>query len=134
MKWDYISFLDVKPGKIYLAYTSDGLKRPCTIVCDSTHGWQRGWVKKMDEIHRNGKHAMGVTIQFLEPQFGSRNLYCELVGDEYRFKSFFNNPTPELYHLPNDWFDSEINHLKKQQERIQQHIDVLIKLQESSKT
>lgn len=130
---EYISFLDIVPGKAYLAHTDGGFKRPCTVVCDDTHGWQRGWVKKMDEIHRNDRHAMAATLKFLEPQFSSRDVYCELIGDEYRFKSWFSDPNPLLFHLPDNRFDDEIRRLQKQQEHIQTQVDTLINLRESSK-
>lgn len=138
--YDYISFLDIKPGNIYLARTREGFKRLCEVMCSDTHDCQLGWVKKVDEIHRNDKHAVAATVHFLDPQFGTRDVYCQLVGNEYKFKGWFGDFEPTLYRLTPDWIDAEIHHLhrqqaaiQKQQVAIQKQVDMLTQLREISK-
>ena len=83
----------------------------------------------MDEIHRNGQHAIGIIVNFVEPDFKSRDFYCRLVGDEYVARSWFDDHKPVLYEMPEDWFINEIGRLQSQQQALQKRINILQEIQ-----
>ena len=110
MKQKPISFLEINPDKVYLAYDISGNLRPCKVNCEPTHGYNRGYVsisKPRWDSHTQRGTCLA-TVEFISGN-GPRDgfLYCESENGEYVFKDPSRDKL-SLFNLTNDWINGQI--------------------------
>lgn len=114
-----IRALDIVPGKVYMARMGHGSRpnvwEPCLVLCDETHGWQRGFVQVA-----HGQLWPMATVIFLEKQMNTasqyRQVYLKKVGDEFVFSDNFG--AASLTHVPKNWAQNAM-------QRVQAELDTL---------